>query len=46
MDDQIRKTYRCWEPERYAQQSHSPRSKLPEGDLVFFLLDTRSPTRP
>jgi len=34
------KTYRPWEPERYQQQAHSPASKLPEGDLVFFLLDT------
>jgi transposase len=33
------KTYRPWEPERYQQQAHSPASKLPEGDLVFFLLD-------
>ena len=32
------KTYRPWEPERYQQQAHSPASKLPEGDLVFFLL--------
>src|SRR2546425_4750032 len=34
------KTYRPWEPERYRQGAHSPRAKLPEGDLVFFLLDT------
>src|SRR5438093_6133702 len=34
------KTYRPWEPERYRQEAHSPRAKLPEGDLVFFLLDT------
>ena len=33
------KTYRPWEPQRYRQQAHSPGSKLPEGDLVFFLLD-------
>jgi transposase len=33
------KTYRHWEPQRYRQQAHSPASKLPEGDLVFFLLD-------
>ena len=33
------KTYRPWEPQRYQQQAHSPASKLPEGDLVFFLLD-------
>jgi transposase len=34
------KTYRPWEPERYRQDAHSPAAKLPEGDLVFFLLDT------
>ena len=33
------KTYRPWEPQRYRQQAHSPATKLPEGDLVFFLLD-------
>jgi transposase len=33
------KTYRPWEPQRYQQTAHSPASKLPEGDLVFFLLD-------
>ncbi len=33
------KTYRAWEPQRYRQQAHSPAAKLPEGDLVFFLLD-------
>src|SRR6266699_6681275 len=33
------KTYRPWEPQHYRQQAHSPSSKLPEGDLVFFLLD-------
>jgi transposase len=34
-----RKTYRPWQPERYRQQAHTPLAKLPEGDLVFFLLD-------
>ena len=34
------KTYRLWDPQRYQQEAHSPASKLPEGDLVFFLLDT------
>src|SRR2546429_377820 len=34
------KTYRPWNPQHYRQQAHSPVSKLPEGDLVFFLLDT------
>src|SRR3989454_5009078 len=33
------KTYRPWEPERYRQDAQSPEGKLPEGDLVFFLLD-------
>ena len=36
------KTYRAWEPQRYRQQAHSPASKFPEGDLVFFLLDAVS----
>jgi transposase len=34
-----RKTYRPWDPEAYRHQTHSPRAKLPEDDLVFFLLD-------
>ena len=34
------KTYRRWEPERYRHEAQSPAAKLPEGDLVFFLLDT------
>src|SRR5712664_3187396 len=34
------KTYRPWEPQHYRQEAHSPEGKLPEGDLVFFLLDT------
>ena len=33
------KTYRPWEPQRYRQEVHSPEAKLPEGDLVFLLLD-------
>src|SRR5262249_19301861 len=36
------KTYRPWEPQRYQHEAHSPAAKLPEGDLVFFLLDTVS----
>jgi transposase len=40
MRDRGEKTYRPWEPERYRQDAHSPAAKLPEGDLVFFLLDT------
>jgi transposase len=34
------KTYRPWEPQHYRQELHSPEGKLPEGDLVFFLLDS------
>jgi transposase len=33
------KSYRPWTPELYAHQAHSPSAKLPEDDLVFFLLD-------
>jgi transposase len=40
MSEHRKKTYRPWEPERYRQDAQSPRAKLPEGDLVFFLLDT------
>jgi transposase len=40
MSEHSGKTYRPWEPERYQQEAHSPAAKLPEGDLVFFLLDT------
>jgi transposase len=36
------KTYRPWEPQRYRQEAHSPVAKLPEGDVVFFLLDAVS----
>ena len=39
MSEHGEKTYRPWEPERY-RRTHSPTAKLPEGDLVFFLLDT------
>jgi transposase len=34
------KTSRPWDPQRYQQEAHRPASKRPEGDLVFFLLDT------
>jgi transposase len=34
------KTSRLWEPQHYRQEVHSPEDKLPEGDLVFFLLDS------
>jgi len=40
MSERGEKTYRPWEPERYRQDAQSPAAKLPEGDLVFFLLDT------
>jgi transposase len=40
MNDTPRKTYRPWNPAQYLQQPHSPQAQLPEGDLVFFLLDT------
>jgi transposase len=40
MDDRRGKTYRAWEPQRYAHEALTPAAKLPEGDLVFFLLDT------
>jgi transposase len=39
MSDPRAKTYRPWNPEAYRQQTHSPDAKLPEDDLVFFLLD-------
>jgi transposase len=35
-----RKKYRPWHPEAYAQQTFRPTDRLPEDDLVFFLLDT------
>jgi hypothetical protein len=40
MRERGEKTSRLWEPERYRQDVHSPAAKLPEGDVVFFLLDT------
>ena len=33
------KAYRPWTPELYTHQAHAPATKLPEDDLVFFLLD-------
>ena len=36
------KTYRPWEPQRYRQEAQSPAAKLPEGAVVFFLIDTVS----
>src|SRR6266699_1300602 len=40
MSEASGKTYRPWEPQHSRQESHSPEGKLPEGDLVFFLLDS------
>jgi transposase len=40
MSEQHGKTYRPWDPERYQYEAQSPAAKLPEGDVVFFLLDT------
>jgi transposase len=34
------KKYRLWNPEAYAQLACTPTQRLPQGDLVFFLLDT------
>jgi transposase len=34
-----RKTYRPWEPQAYRQQAFAPDQRVPEDDLVFFLLD-------
>jgi transposase len=34
-----RKKYRPWNPGAYASQAFTPADRLPEGDLVFFLLD-------
>lgn len=39
MNDPHRKTYRPWQPELYHRQAHAPSGKLPEDDLVFFLID-------
>ena len=40
MSDPGGKTYRPWEPQYYRQELHSPEGTLPEGDLVFCLLDS------
>ena len=40
MSDARGKTYRPWNPEHYRHEAHSPEAKLPEDDLVFFMLDT------
>jgi hypothetical protein len=33
-------TSRPWEPQHSRQELQSPEGKLPEGDLVFFLLES------
>ncbi len=38
MDDRHKK-YRAWDAQCWNQEPVSPRDALPEGDLVFFLLD-------
>jgi transposase len=38
MDDH-RKNYRLWDADQNCQAAVSPRAVLPEGDLVFFLID-------
>lgn len=40
MERTTAKSYRPWNPSHYAQETHCPATQLPEGDLVFFLLDT------
>ena len=40
MRDARGKTYRPWDPQHYRQEAHSPAAKLPQDDLVFFMLDT------
>ena len=40
LSEQHGKPSRPWEPERYQHEAPSPAAKLPEGDGVFFLLDT------
>src|SRR5712691_11543293 len=39
MDSTRTKTYHPCNPDVYCLQAHAPLAKLPEGDLVFFLLD-------
>ena len=39
MRDARGKPYRPWNPEHYRHAAHSPETKLPQDDLVFFLLD-------
>jgi transposase len=37
--DGRRKNYRSWDPQQNGDEAISPRNALPEGDLVFFLID-------
>jgi transposase len=37
--DGRRKNYRTWDPQLNGDEAISPRDALPEGDLVFFLID-------
>lgn len=37
--DGRRKNYRTWDPQQNGDEAISPRHALPEGDLVFFLID-------
>lgn len=39
MNDPHRKTFRPWSPDTYCVQVLTPTAKLPEDDLVFFLID-------
>src|SRR4029450_7745740 len=39
MSEPLGKTYRPWAPQHYRHEAHSPDAKLPQDDLVFFLLD-------
>jgi transposase len=40
MSDARGKTSRPWDPQHSRQEAHSPEAKLPQDDLVFFVLDT------
>jgi transposase len=40
MSDARGKTYRPWAPQHYRHEAHSPEAKLPQDDLVFFVLAT------
>ena len=39
MGESVNKTYRPWNPQDYALLTFSPVQRLPQGDLVFFLID-------